>query len=368
MPTVYIWRPHGEDNPYGHVALATDKYYVSFWTAQVLFDSDEEIQQEESKAKRLKRKLTDLLNAVGVFKGHRGGLVFHQDLDKEYETDQDPVEYQIDATLTNEDINSLYEDFLDYNGINPEDVTLARGEQLYKTRKEYEELPQEEARKVKEEPELPQKSMANTKYSFSVELVTCIKEDDDSVPFYHKQQSCVSFVFNLIQTTWLKHHPDRPIPVLFKTPGVLITSNVRSRNNECGKTGDYAYEVPWFEEQVVQNYLLTGDIDNKSAPTAPVIKLGVFTRPFSLFWTVVIVTFFLCCLFPVHVGFTLKIVMSYRYGTMLYTVVRKWDRQHFKDLLKHPLNFWIFYYFYTVFYAHFAMMFMKMYEYIYESE
>jgi hypothetical protein len=153
---------------------------------------------------------------------------------------------------------------------------------------------------------------------------------------------------------------------LFKTPGVLITSNVPGRNNES--PGDYAYEVPWFEEQVVQNYLMTGDIDNKSAPTAPVIKLGVFTRPFSLFWTAAIVTFFLCCLFPVHVGFTLKIVMSYRYGTMLYTVLRKWDRQHIKDLLKHPLNFWIFYYFYTMFYAHFAMMFMKMYEYIYESE
>jgi hypothetical protein len=111
MPTVYIWRPHGEENPYGHVALATDKYYVSFWTAQVLFDdSDEEI-PGESKAKRLKRKLTDLLNAVGVFKGHRGGLVLHQDLDKEYESDQDLVEYQIDAIVTDEDDNSIYEEF-----------------------------------------------------------------------------------------------------------------------------------------------------------------------------------------------------------------------------------------------------------------
>lgn len=363
MPTVYIWRPHGKDNPYGHVALATDKYYVSFWTAQVLEsddnDSDEEI-QEESKAKRLKRKLTDLLSAVGVFKGHRGGLVLHQDLDKEYESEQDPVEYQIDATVTDEDVNSIYEDFLRFNGMDREDVTLARGEQLYKTRKEYEQLPPEEARLKVEEPEVPQKSLAKTGYSFSAELVTC-KEEDYSVPFYHKQQSCVSFIFNLVQTAWLKHHPDQPIPILFKTPGVLIAPNI-VRNNESGDMGEYAYEVPWFEEQVVQNYLLDPDtLLQHPAIGAFKICIGVVARPFKLFFPVIFTVSFLCRYFPWLVGFPLFVFLFYSYGCQLNSIFRL-DWQQIRELLSIPLNYWMLFSILLLYYGNLFLTLYDMYE------
>ena len=82
-------------------------------------------------------------------------------------------------------------------------------------------------------------------------------KDIESLPFYDKQQSCVSFTLfqrhpnGLAETSY----PDQPIPILFETPGVLIVPNI-VRNNESGDVGEYAYEVPWFQEQVVDKYLM----------------------------------------------------------------------------------------------------------------
>ncbi len=109
--------PHDE-NRAGHVAIATNKYYVSFWPANCL----------EKDGKQTRTILNGFEFAIEV---HKGCLVFHQDLDKEYEGDCDPdYVHEIDAAkVSNEDLNAVIEEFLRYNEINPEDVTLAKGDE-----------------------------------------------------------------------------------------------------------------------------------------------------------------------------------------------------------------------------------------------
>jgi len=134
-------------------------------------------------------------------------------------------------------------EFLNYNRINAEDVTLERGEQIFKKYREYFELSAiRQAEGIIEE---PRKSLARTQYSFSAELLVSEK-DVESLSFYDKQQSCVSFTFNVNQRAWAEtSYPDQPIPILFKTPRVLIVPKI-VRNNESGDVGEYAYEVPWL--------------------------------------------------------------------------------------------------------------------------
>ena len=131
-------------------------------------------------------------------------------------------------------------------------MTLERGEQIFKKYREYFELSAiRQAEGIIEE---PRKSLARTQYSFSAELVS--EKDVESLSFYDKQQSCVSFTFNVNQRAWAEtSYPDQPIPILFKTPGVLIVPKI-VRNNESGDMGEYAYEVSWFREQVVDKYLM----------------------------------------------------------------------------------------------------------------
>lgn len=138
MPTVHIWPPQRRGQPVWTCRLENNRLVLHqrFWTAQVL-ESNESDEIHENQTKRLKRKFIEALGAVGVFKGHRGGLVFCQSPDKEYEGECDPVQYEISATVNNDDINSVYEEFLNYNRINLEDVTLEIGEQIFKKYREY---------------------------------------------------------------------------------------------------------------------------------------------------------------------------------------------------------------------------------------
>ena len=56
--------------------------------------------------------------------GVEGSVVLNQKIDFENEGDCDPnVEYSISETISNEDINSNFEEILRYNGINPKYLT-----------------------------------------------------------------------------------------------------------------------------------------------------------------------------------------------------------------------------------------------------
>jgi hypothetical protein len=170
-------------------------------------------------------------------------------------------------------------------------VTLERGEQIFKKYREYFELSAiRQAEGIIKE---LCKSLAKTQYSFSAELLVSEK-DVESLSFYDKQQSCVSFTFNVNQRAWAEtSYPDQPIPILFKTPGVLIVPNI-VRNNESGDVGEYAYEVPWFQEQVVDKYLMedVGILLQNPAVFALKISLGILMRPFKVFFFVVFTSFF----------------------------------------------------------------------------
>jgi hypothetical protein len=209
-PRILIWRPE-EENDAGHVALKTDKYYISFWPTKCLKDG----------------AIVKYVDGMEFLLGVGGSVVLNQKIDRENEGDCDPdVEYNISEAVSNEDINSTFEEILQYNGINPKYFTIQHLELTGVSM---------------------QCSLAKTQYSFSAQLVSG-KEEPESLPFYHKQQSCVSLVFNLIQVAWLKHHPDRPIPIA--VPGelkVLVSEGSK----------EFVYRVPWFEEEIVKPYLIT---------------------------------------------------------------------------------------------------------------
>jgi hypothetical protein len=184
----------------------------------------------------------------------KGCLVLHQSVDRNCERGCDPIEYEIiiKEASNNEDVNSVVEEFLRYNGINPEDVTIERVEELCKKRREYKLLPPEEARNVKE-PEKPVKLLPKTESNSynSVELMSGNMTEDANEPFYHRQQSCVSLVFNVIQTVWLRRHQSSPL----SNPVQLITD----------LPFQMFYKVPWLEKVVKKH--LTSRIVTSSSTT-----------------------------------------------------------------------------------------------------
>lgn len=184
MPTVYIWSPD-ENSRYGHAALQTDKYHISFWSEDTVADCGK------------RRTITE---------GIPGSLVFHQQLDMEYEEDRLPKTYQIDS-VTNEAINRIHEEFLLYNDIDPADVTMEAAEKLLEDKKT---------------PEVP---VGKTPYTFVVDIRGQLSVCDvllavihwytstrtggsllpanlvitGKPPWYHSKQSCLSLCYHMIQ-------------------------------------------------------------------------------------------------------------------------------------------------------------------------
>ncbi|XP_046461447.1 uncharacterized protein LOC124207856 [Daphnia pulex] len=239
MMKLLFWRPT-LNNTLGHVALKTDRYYVGFRPTKGNLPGGSQIKKR--------------IPVSQIMEGNmKGCLALHQSIDRNCERGCDPIEYEIviEEASNNEDVNSVVEEFLRYNGINPEDVTIERVEELCKKRKEYKLLPPEEAQNV-EEPEIPIKLLPKTEYSYNlIELMSGKTEDAES--FYHRQQSCVSLVFNVIQMVWLRSHPDnQPSPM--SNPVELITD----------LPFQVFYKVPWLEK-VVKKHLTSRIVASSSA-------------------------------------------------------------------------------------------------------
>jgi hypothetical protein len=100
-----IWRPSG-DNKYGHAAVQTDKYHMSFWPDGAI--------------------KSDLSAFQAMTSGVVAAINFHHNLDKYLEDRRDPVQYRI-VNVSDSALNRIYEKFLAYNNINPSEVTLAKG-------------------------------------------------------------------------------------------------------------------------------------------------------------------------------------------------------------------------------------------------
>jgi hypothetical protein len=175
MPTVYIWYPD-KNNPYGHASLQTDKYHISFWP-------DGDVKQ-------------DYNVAMAAIPGIPGALVFHHELDRSLEENQLPTAMYELYNSTDGAINRIHEEFLRYNGIDPEDVTLEAAEELVNER------------------EKPRKSVRKTRYTFVADIrgqltpfdvlpVPPVITGDALSPFkppwYYCKQSCVSFCYHMIE-------------------------------------------------------------------------------------------------------------------------------------------------------------------------
>ena len=147
MPTVYIWYPD-KDHPYGHTALQTDKYYISFWP-----DAD----------------VSELRKARAIAgKGVPASLVFHQELDRHYEGNRLPTgRYKI-VGATDEAINKIHEKFLHYNGINSANVTLEAAEKLFEKGVE----PEVSVSKTKYAV-VPCKNLPVDSYTINMEITAC---------------------------------------------------------------------------------------------------------------------------------------------------------------------------------------------------
>nr|CAH0113619.1 unnamed protein product [Daphnia galeata] len=199
-PIVLIWLPYGE-NTFGHAALLTDEYYISFWP---------------SKGKRI----AEISKTSAV-----GRLHFHVKEDFEAEGNRVPTLHEI-VNVTNQQINDEYVQFLVYNGINPTEVSLAAAENLTGQWR---------------------MDLARTSYSFVGNVIV------EKVPveclFYHKPQSCVSFCFNLIEMA---------------DPKPLVCLIEARKNHSLWPVLDsllgmcLEISVPNFEEHIVKKYWLKG--------------------------------------------------------------------------------------------------------------
>ena len=234
-PTVLIWSPDRK-NTFGHVALLTNLFYISLWP----FD----------------RKNFAQISKLSVV----GCLHFDEKEDIKKEGYRQPNRYEI-VNVTNEQINCQYVKFLECNGINPEEVSLAAAEkktdecrrELTRTRYSFVGNVIVEKRKERSYSDLLfcikrclTPGWGNNTFCFDCknrsERVECL--------FYHKPQSCVSFCFNLIEMA-----DPKPLVCLVearkKTRTISFAGLLYSFLGMC-----LEISVPNFEKHVVKKYWL----------------------------------------------------------------------------------------------------------------
>ncbi len=200
----------------------TDKYHMSFWPAG-------DIKEE--------------LGAVNAaLSGVPASLVFHQNLDFKLEGNRVPEQYEI-KVATNAQINEVYEQVLAYNRVDQDKVTLIRGQRhcdrgdrpeldLPKDKTLYTYIPQlvrdkESERKAKEDPSMMENLFSGV-----------------HKPWYCFSQSCVSFVFNLVEMA--DHVND----------GVCFRSQ-RHWDDPSDTSADF--RVPMLADSIVKKYWMTSE-------------------------------------------------------------------------------------------------------------
>jgi len=143
------------------------------------------------------------------------------------------------SNTTNESINRIHEEFLRYNGIDPEDVTMEVAEKLVNERKE------------------PKMSVSITRYTFLADIrgqvsvfdvLPVITQDAGNPlgaiapsflkpPWYHCKQSCVSFCYHMIENA-------DPDPQSIETK-LFDFVTLQSFDN---------FTVPWFENFIKKHW------------------------------------------------------------------------------------------------------------------
>ncbi|XP_046656480.1 uncharacterized protein LOC124349717 isoform X2 [Daphnia pulicaria] len=251
MPTVLIWLPEGA-NIYGHAALQTDKYHISFWPF---------------KGKRFRFSESSIT----------GRLHFHEQLDciseGSPEKPRGPTSRHEIVNVTNEVINREYEKFLRYNEINPEEVTLEAASRKY-FQLCHRQLPLTRYSLIGDVIDDKRiKKVYSDLFFFIKRCLTpgwgnidfcreCINKVTTNqltrvtCPFYHKAQSCVSMCFNLIEMA------DRRRLVCLVEARNNTRQTLWSRFWQIVSLGGggicLEITVPNFEKHVVKKYWIEG--------------------------------------------------------------------------------------------------------------
>ncbi len=172
---VLIWEPN-EQNRYGHAALQTDRYHMSFWPQESVDNLDERIN-------------------VTLGFGVQGSLHFHEAYDNYLEGEKDvmgnhlssrhPKRVTLDVLA--ERLNQAYGQFLRYNEIGEEDVSREAGKNKVNRWLETEE-----------DEDLPIVNLKKTRYALRGNFIRS-RHNDDYV--FEYAQSCATFCLNLLEAS-----------------------------------------------------------------------------------------------------------------------------------------------------------------------
>lgn len=207
-----IWKPNPPDNKYGHAALHTDKYHISFWPSQCL---DKTLRLDALRGKV------------------EASIVFAQEVDYNLENDRMPdFEHQL-VGITNEAVNEVYEKVLDCNRIAPSEVTLEKATEIMD---EWMALSPEERERLGScyIHDRLAKKLITTSYSFldnlpnpsprSKHLKTGFMSAFNVLRFYHYPQCCTSFCLNIIK----KANDETEVEEEERIPSVLTVDSFDS--------------------------------------------------------------------------------------------------------------------------------------------
>ena len=169
---VYVWLP-AEGNTYGHVALETDRYYMSFWPR-----GDIKADGEVVKA---------------AARGVDADIVYHRDLDFHLEGKREPEVINLPVNKVKDSaINDVLERFLRDNNVDPADVTLEAAERKI-----------DDFLRTGSFDDHPQKQLSLTRYAYvskfaDATFINFLDAYGKTRISLRDPQSCTTFVLNAI--------------------------------------------------------------------------------------------------------------------------------------------------------------------------
>ena len=154
---VYIWEPDGKENKYGHVAIGTKSYHMSFWPSD----------------------------------GNKGGIIdvpaqlhYNVSYDALREGNieskfREPIRYPLES-ISPSKLNTAYEEFLEYNDVTPDRVTIDVGKEMFEKKGEE-----------------PTYKLSRTKYNAVTSYL--FPGTEFNRDYFKESLACTSFAMNLLE-------------------------------------------------------------------------------------------------------------------------------------------------------------------------
>lgn len=209
---ILIWDQ--SETRFGHASIYTDKYHMSLWP--------------DGNYKGNLSYLSAIKNGIDA------SIIYHYDYDKELEDKKDPIVIETDVSCDN--LNRIYEKFLNFNEITPDNVTIEAGKEMLENGKK------------------PQKKLNKTKYSIRG---TKFQNYD----FYKYYQSCTTFCLGLIINAGDTNLSDKysstisAFEILIPSVSRLIAlplSSLIFSNTNSQNIGNEIISVPKFKQLITK--------------------------------------------------------------------------------------------------------------------